>query len=106
MPLVYCLSRIIRIRLYLLVNNIGGVEQGYSLYNTTNSNKKIMLTDCYYLNSISLGGVNGNNYAAGSTFYEKTSDEMKNGTAFANWSTDIWTFESGKYPTLKNTPGR
>ena len=33
-----------------------------------------------------------------------TAAQMTSGSAFNGWSADVWKFESGKYPTLKNNP--
>ncbi|MGE4352871.1 MAG: S-layer homology domain-containing protein [Oscillospiraceae bacterium] len=58
------------------------------------------VTGCYYDKTVcgEIGGINGGDTdgAAG-----KTTSEMQTATAFDNWDTDVWLFESGQYPQLK-----
>ena len=59
---------------------------------------------CYYESG--KGAVKGlakNNEDIATVAEGKTADEMKAG-AFPEWSTTIWSFSSGHYPSLKNNP--
>jgi|GEM_PF-2442639 len=57
------------------------------------------VTGCYYDKDVcSIGGIRSSDEAGNAE--GKTTAEMQTETAFSGWDTNIWLFESGKYPQL------
>ncbi|GAB6009922.1 BACON domain-containing protein [Dysgonomonas reticulitermitis] len=86
--------------------NYGGIAAANSLTNYTDLTG---VKECFYeFGKGYAGGIGGNKYPPTDVVGQaegKTTADMQTTTPYtANWSTSIWQFTAGQYPTLKNNP--